>query len=207
MSKVDQAIRYIETPGNARRGNLCTYALAAHKKGRLGVIELPLHTNAEFHARIAQAVEDMRAAAHEGFLLIAGDDVLEDDVENARHVLQSLAVGIAKFALEKEDTKHHRKLLVRAVTGEETLGERRAGKPQTKGFNPMLKGEEFYATGQSSHYEDWHPRHFPSVAVAMVSKAVVKRILETAPAAAEKVKEKAKARRGLDYFTTAFFID
>jgi hypothetical protein len=208
LSKREQAIGYIETPGDVHGGNLCVYALAAWRKGKLGVFELPSCTDDAFFGRVAESIDTMRRQQQEGCVLIAGDDVLSGDIATAKGVLRQLALGVASHAVSLQDSRKHRRLLKRAATGALLLGDIASSSPFKPAFDPTFDDEKFYGTAQSNHYETMHPRYFPAVAVALVSDVVTQRILAVAGAGANRVKERAFARReGVRYPTANFFVD
>ncbi len=208
LSKREQAIGYIETPGDVHGGNLCVFALAAWKKGKLGVFELPCCEDDAFYRRVAESIDTMRREQQEGCVLIAGDDVLSGDTRTAKDVLRRLALGVASHAVALQDSRKHRRLLKRAATGALLLGDIEDTSPFKPAFDPTFDDEKFYGTAQSNHYETTHPRYFPAAAVALVADAVTQRILALAAAGANRVKERAFARReGVRYPTANFFVD
>lgn len=184
------------------------YALAAWRKGRLGVFELPCSKDDAFFRRVAASIDAMRNEQQEGCVLIAGDDVLSGDTTTAKEVLRQLALGVASHAVSLQDSRKHRRLLKRAATGALLLGDIESSSPFKPAFDPTFDDQKFYGTAQSNHYDTMHPRYFPAVAVALVSDAVTQRILAVAGAGAQRVKERAFSRReGVKYPTANFFVD
>lgn len=138
QSKREQAIDYLQQPGDVRGGNLCTYALAALRRNKLGVYQLPLCEDERFSVKIGESIDDMRVRCYEGCVLLACEDVHLDEIAQAKRILQRMAVGIAAHAVSTLDTRHQRRLVNRAVTGSLLVGDIESRSKFHPSFDPCF---------------------------------------------------------------------